>query len=90
MSLQKYEDLLELSVKQLMDYLSVSGLNTSGKKVELAARAFAAFELKMDIIASSKEQEAKLESDYQEMFAIHDLADPLLIEDHKKIDNIKK
>lgn len=55
MPLEKYEDFLELSVKHLSDYLSVRGMNTSGRKVELVARAFAAFELKMDIIASSEE-----------------------------------
>ena len=43
----------------------------------------------MDIIASSEEQK-KLESDYQEMLAVHDIADLLVIEDHKKIDDIKK
>ena len=41
--------LYELFVKQLVDYLSVCKLNTSGEKMELVARAFAAFELKMDI-----------------------------------------
>ena len=47
-----YEDFLELSVKQLTDYLSDRGLNTSGtgRKVELIARAFAAMDLKLDII----------------------------------------
>ena len=63
MPLQKYEDFLELSIEQLVDYLSVRGLNASGKKVELLAQAFAAFELKMDIIASSEDQRAKLEGD---------------------------
>ena len=85
-----YKKFLELSVKQLVDYLSVRGLNTSGKIVELVAQAFAVFELKIDIIASSEEQKAKLENDYEEILAIHDLADLLLIEDHKKIDDIKK
>ena len=54
--LTTYEDFLELSVKQLTDYLSVRGLNTSGRKVELIARAFAAMELKLDIIQSSESQ----------------------------------
>ena len=50
MRLTTYEDFLELFVKQLTDYLSVRDLNTSGRKVELIARAFAAMELKLDII----------------------------------------
>ena len=54
MSLGKYEGFLDLSIKDLTNYLSVPGLNTSGRKVELIARAIAAFELKMNIIASSE------------------------------------
>ena len=56
MPLEKYEDFFDLSIKDLTNYLAVRGLNTSGRKVELVARAFAAFELKMIIIASSEEQ----------------------------------
>ena len=46
MPLTTYEDFLGLSVKQLTNYLSVCVLNSSGRKVELIARAFAAMELK--------------------------------------------
>ena len=62
MPLTTYEDFLELSVKQLTDYLSVRGLNTSGRKVELIARAFAAMELKLDIIQSSESQSNLLQN----------------------------
>ena len=55
MPLGKYEDFFDLCIKDLTNYLSVSGLNTSGRKVELVARAFPAFALKMNIIASSEE-----------------------------------
>ena len=62
MPLTTYEDFSELSVKQLTDYLSVRGLNTSGRKVELIARAFAAMELKLDIIQSSESQSNLLQN----------------------------
>ena len=39
----------------LTNYLPVCGLNNSSRKVELVARAFPAFELKMNIIAFSEE-----------------------------------
>ena len=65
MPLTTYEDFLELSFKQLTDYLSVRGLNTSGRKVELIARAFAAMELKLDIIQSSENQSNLLQSNYE-------------------------
>ena len=40
MRLGKYEDLLDLSIKDLTNYLSARGLNSYGRKVELVARAF--------------------------------------------------
>ena len=55
MRLWKYEHLLDLSIKDLTNYLSARGLNTYGRKAELVARAFPAFELKMNKIASSEE-----------------------------------
>ena len=90
MPLEKYEDFLDLWIKDLTNYLSVRGLNTSGRKVELVARAFAAFELKMNIIASSEEQKLKLESDYQEMLSKHDLGDTMSIEINKRIDDMTR
>ena len=62
--LTAYENFLELFVKQLIDYLSVRGLNTSGtgRKVELIARAFAAMELKLDIIQLSESQSNLLQN----------------------------
>ena len=54
MPLTTCKDFLELSIKQLTDHLSVLDLNSSGRKVELIARASAAMELKPDIIQSSK------------------------------------
>ena len=41
MPLGKYVDFLDLSIKDLTNYLSVHG---SGRKVELVPRAFPAFE----------------------------------------------
>ena len=53
MHLGKYEDLLDLSVKNSTNYLSAPSLNTSSRKVELVARAFPAIEIKMNKISSS-------------------------------------
>ena len=39
----------------LTNYLSARGLNTSGRKVELVATVFPAFEVKMNKISSSEE-----------------------------------
>ena len=55
MSLEKYKDFFDLPIKNLTNYLLARGLNTSAKKVELVEKAFPAFELKMNVIASSEE-----------------------------------
>ena len=55
MPLEKYEDFLDLSIKDSTNSSSVCGLNTSGRKVELVARAFPVFKLKTNIVASSEE-----------------------------------
>ena len=54
MPLGKYEDFLDLSIKDLTNFLLDSGLNTYARKVELVARPLAAFELKMNIIVATR------------------------------------
>ena len=46
MRLEKYEDFLDVFIKDSTNSSSVCGLNTSRRKVELVARAFPAFKLK--------------------------------------------
>ena len=41
----EYEDFVGLTVTSLKDFLKLRGLKQSGKKVELVARAFGAYEL---------------------------------------------
>ena len=55
MPLEKYEDFLDLCIKDSTNSSSVCGLSTSGRKVELIARAFPAFKLKSNILASSED-----------------------------------
>ena len=56
MLLEKCGHFLDLFIKDPTNYLSVCGLNTSRRKVALViARAFPAFQLKMNIIASPEE-----------------------------------
>ena len=60
MPLHSYKDVSDLTVKQLTDYLSVRGLNSTGHKVELVAWAFAAKEMKIEIVHSTQEQQKQL------------------------------
>ncbi|XP_065665514.1 uncharacterized protein LOC136086941 [Hydra vulgaris] len=76
MPLEKYEDFLNLSVKQLSSFLTVRGLSTTGRKVELVARAFSAMELNIDVIETAEEQEKKLEQSYTDKLKALDLIDP--------------
>ena len=70
--------------------MSLRGLNTSGRKVELVARAFVAFQLIMNIIGFSEEQKLKLERYYQEILSKHSLVDPMLMEKNKRINDMTR
>ena len=45
----KFEDFLHLTVTSLQDFLSLRVLSKSGKKDELVARAFGAYELNVPV-----------------------------------------
>ena len=81
---------MELSVKQLSDYLSVRGLSTSGEKMELIVRASAAMELKLDIIKSTEYQKIKLQAQYENRLSGLDIPDPKLIAKSKWINDLTK
>ena len=86
MPLEKYEDFL--NVKDLIDYLAVRGWKTSGRKVELVARAFTTFELKLEIVAYSEDQLKRLKYEYGELLKRLDIPDPNGIEIEKRLDNL--
>ena len=90
MPLTTYEDFMELSLKQLSDYLSARGLSTSGKKVELIAQTFAAMELKLDIIESTESQKIKLQAQYHNKLSELQIPDQKLIAKSKWIDDLTK
>ena len=51
MALNTYEDFLQLGMNCLQDCLSVRGqLDTTGRKIQFVAQAFAVFEMKLPII----------------------------------------
>jgi hypothetical protein len=67
-----YDDFSTLTVGTLKDFLSLRGLSTTGKKIELEARAFSAFELKLPVKPSAEELNTKIHKEY----LAHDLVDP--------------
>ena len=58
--------------------------------MELVAKAFAAVELKMDIVSSAEEQLQKLKSDYDSLLSKLGIFDPNSIENEKRIDDVTK
>ena len=90
MPLEKYEDFLDMQIKDLQDYLAVRGLNISGRKTELVARPLAVFELKIEIKSTSEDQRKRLETEYLQNIKELSLPDPNTIEENKRLDSIIK
>ena len=90
MPLEKYEDFLDMQIKDLQDYLAVRGLNIPGRKTELVARPLAVFELKIEIKSTSEDQRKRLETEYLQNMKELSLPDPNTIEENKRLDNITK
>ena len=65
MSPSKYEDFLHMGMNNLTDFLAVRGLSSTGRKIELVARAYAAVEMKLPIIDSSEEQLRRFTLEYE-------------------------
>ena len=79
---------LQLGMNCLKGYLSVRGLNTTGRKIKLVALASAAFEMELPIIASLEEQQKKLKLDDENRLQKFKICDPPSIEPSKIIDYI--
>ena len=77
-------------MNSLVDFLAASGLRTTGRKIELVAQDFAANDIYLPILASSVEQQSKLNTDYQNCLKFFTIADPLLVDNSAKSDEIFK
>ena len=74
--MEAYDDFLQLSVGSLKDYLNVRGFQTTGRKVELVARAFAACEQNIPIKLTHEEHSISLKAEYRNRLAMYNLSDP--------------
>ena len=87
----EYEDFLNLTVGSLKDFLALRGLKLSGKKVDLVARAFGAYELNVPIKCSQQEIYANLKLEYNSRLARHGIVtDPNLLPTNVWQDNISE
>ena len=74
------EEFVELSLGQLKDYLLLRGLNTTGNKKELAARATAAYEQCLSIKINDEKLQQKLKATYDKRLLDNNIsADPFKI-----------
>ena len=71
-----YDDFLGMGRSQLVDFLHVRGLVTSGRKVELVARAFTAVEMQLPIKLSTEEHQKLLTTEYQKRLVENNISDP--------------
>ena len=79
-----------LGMNSLVDFLAAHGLKTTGRKIELVARAFAAVDMNLPILASSEQQQNRLNITYQNRLRFFKIGDPLLVDDSDKSDQILK
>ena len=67
----EYQDFLNWTLTSLKDFLALRGLKQTGKKAELVARAFGAYELKAPKKFSQEEIDRKLKEEYQQRLKKH-------------------
>nr|XP_058953753.1 uncharacterized protein LOC131781114 [Pocillopora verrucosa] len=67
----EYQDFLNWTLTSLKDFLALRGLKQTGKKAELVARAFGAYELKAPKKFSQEEIDRKLKEEYQQRLRKH-------------------
>lgn len=87
----QYEDFVNWTVTSLKDFLALRGLKQSGKKAELVARAFGAYELKAPKKFSQEEINKKLKEEYKQRLAKHHIdIDPKTLESEVWKDDVKE
>ena len=84
----KFEDFLHLTVTSPQDFLSLRGLSKSGKKDELAARAFSAYVLNVPVKVPQEVISTELKKDYQQRLSHNNAPDPNEICSDQWIDDV--
>ena len=76
-----YDMISSMKVEELKDYLRLRGLKTSGRRIELVARVFAASESDVPILKSPQEIEKDLKEEYEKKLVVGDikLPDPFVM-----------
>lgn len=86
----QYEDFLSWTVSSLKDFLSLRGLKQTGRKPELVARAFGAYELKAPVKFSQEQIYKQIKEEYSRRLTSNGIkTDPNTIPHDAWIDDVK-
>ena len=87
----QYEDFLGWTVSSLKDFLSLRGLKQTGRKPELVARAFDAYELKAPVKFSQQQIYQQIKEEYSRRLNSNGInTDPNTIPHEAWIDDVKQ
>ncbi|XP_046864652.1 uncharacterized protein LOC124459175 [Xenia sp. Carnegie-2017] len=87
----KYEDFLHLTVSSLKDFLALRGLKQTGKKAELIARAFGAYELKVPKKFTQEQIYKNIREEYSRRLKLNSIkTDPNLLPEQAWLDDVRK
>ena len=87
----QYDDFLGWTVSSLKDFLSLRGLKKTGKKSELVARAFGAYELNVPVKFSQEQIYQQIKEEYSRRLSCNGIkTDPNSIPHDAWIDNVKE
>ena len=87
----QYEDFLGWTVSSLKDFLSLRGLKQTGRKPELVARAFGAYELKAPVKFSQEQIYKQIKEEYSRRLTSNGIkTDPNTIPHDAWIDDVKQ
>ena len=87
----EYDDFLGWTVSSLKDFLSLRGLKQTGRKSELIARAFGAYELNVPVKFSQEQIYQQIKDEYSRRLTKNEIkSDPNMLPSDAWIDDVKE
>ncbi|CAH3151805.1 unnamed protein product [Porites lobata] len=87
----EYDDFLGWTVSSLKDFLSLQGLKQTGRKSELIARAFGAYELNVPVKFSQEQIYQQIKDEYSRRLTKNEIkSDPNMLPSDAWIDDVKE
>ena len=86
----KYQDFIDMTRSELVDYLGVRGLGSTGNKAMLVSQAFVAWESNVPVKLSQEALASKIKVEYLSMLKQHNILDPLAPQNYFWSDDVTK